>query len=117
MYLGNSPRTTRLQCLDDTRLGLWLGLGLAFRLRVRVQVMSKHWGLIVRGELSDIPAKALDFCGTDCGLSRGHKVPQIIDPRLRNFVSNLVCIKPNVQPPTTRRSLNFGNVDAGFLTN
>ncbi|KAK2561921.1 hypothetical protein P5673_015341 [Acropora cervicornis] len=53
-------------------------------------------------------SKALDFGGTDL-------TTPFIDPGLPNIVSNLVYIKPSVQPPTMKKSLNFGKVDAGLF--
>ena len=50
-------------------------------------------------------ATAFDLGGTDltAGFQGGHKVPQIIDPRLRT-IANLVCIKPNIQLPTIKKN-------------
>ena len=62
-------------------------------------------------------AKALVFDITDltAGFQEGYEVPQIIEPRLRN-IENLVYIKAIV-PPTIKKSLNVGNVNARSLRN
>lgn len=66
-----------------------------------------------------ISAKALDFGGMDLTveLQEGHKVFQIIEAICLWNIENLVYIKPNVQPPALKKSLDFGNVDAQSLRN
>ena len=62
-------------------------------------------------------AKALVFDITDltAGFQEGYEVPQIIEPRLRN-IENLVYSKAIV-PPTIKKSLDVGNVNARSLRN